>query len=116
MDANTYYLNQHLAEVDADDALQEWRDRQAADIATDIMNGDSEQFWDLGSETATEMAAVWESDDQQDLIQLIIAASRSGDPLLESCARRYYAVIESEVDRMADAKAADMLPEDDDDY
>jgi hypothetical protein len=115
MDAVTASLNAYIASQDESDALGEWRAAQADYIASDILDGSDIRFWDLGSECTDDLCAVLENDEQQDFIQLIVAAMESGNDLLVATARRYYAVIEEAAAKMADADAKHMEPSRDED-
>jgi hypothetical protein len=115
MDAVTADLNRYIASQDDADALDEWRAEQAHCIAADILDGSDVRFWDLGSECTDDLCAVLENDEQQDFIQLIVAAMESGNDLLVATARRYYAVIEAAAAKMADSDAKHMEPSRDED-
>ena len=117
IDANEYYLNQHLAELDAADSLDEWRANQAAEIQHDILEGGNYcDPYDIQDEKGDELQAAITTDLSDDcyLIQLIIAAHNSGDEKMVGLAKPFMAVIESAAAAIADRAAENMDPEVDD--
>lgn len=118
IDANEYYLNQHLAELDAADSLQEWRNTKAAEIKDEIITGNYCDPYDIQDEKGDELQAAIDTDLSDDcyLIQLIIAAHNSGDEKMVGLAKPFMAVIESAATAIADRAAENMDPEVDDEY
>ena len=111
MDAVTQDLNNHLAQLDADDDLQSWRNERAADLVEDYIRG--EDLYDTYSSAANDLDEAIQNDDDGYLFQLIVAAMDSGCPKLEGLAKPFYDIIVKHADALADKAAEDMEPEED---
>lgn len=115
IDANEYYLNQHLAELDADDTLQSWRNERAAELVEDYLRG--EELYETLAASADELDEAIKDDSDGYLMQLIVAAANSGDEKLEGLAKPFHDIIVKHAEALADKAAADMQPEaDEGDY
>ena len=111
MDAVTHDLNNHLAQLDADDGLQSWRNEQAADMVQDYLTGP--ELYDTMAAAADDMDEAIKDDSDGYLMQLIVAAADSGDAKMEGLAKPFYDIILRHAEALADKAAADMEPEED---
>lgn len=114
MDAVTHDLNNHLAQIDADDGLQSWRNEQAAELVEDYLRG--EELYETLAASADDMDEAIQDDSDGYLMQLIVATADSGDAKLEGLAKPFYDIIVRHAEALADRAAADMEPEEEDDY
>jgi len=111
MDAVTHDLNNHLAQLEADDDLQSWRNEQAADMVQDYLTGP--ELYDTMAAAADDMDEAIKDDSDGYLMQLIVAAADSGDAKMEGLAKPFYDIILRHAEALADKAAADMEPEED---
>ena len=111
MDAVTYDLNNHLAQLDADDDLQSWREQQAADMVQDYLTGS--ELYDTLAASADDLDEAFQNASDGFLMQLIVAAAESGDAKMEALAKPFYDIIVKHAEALADKAAANMEPEED---
>ena len=111
MDAVTHDLNNHLAQLEADDDLQSWRNEQAADMVQDYLTGP--ELYDTMAAAADDMDEAIKDDSDGYLMQLIVAAADSGDAKMEGLAKPFYDIIVRHAEALADKAAEGMQPEDD---
>ena len=111
MDAVTHDLNRHLAQLDADDDLQSWRNEQAAELVEDYLTGP--ELYDTLAAAADDLDEAIQDDSDGYLMQLIIAAADSGDAKLEGLAKPFYDIIVRHAEALADKAAEWMDPEED---
>ena len=111
MDAVTQDLNTHLAQLDADDDLQSWRNEQAAELVQDYLTGPD--LYETLAAAANDLDEAIQNDDDGYLFQLIVAAMDSGCPKLEGLAKPFYDIIVRHAEALADKAAEAMEPEQD---
>ena len=112
MDAVTQDLNAHIAQLDADDALESWRQNKAKELVEDYLRG--EELYDTAESAAAELDDAMQSDDDCYLFQLIVAAMDTGCPKLTGLAKPFYDIIRAHAERLAGERADTMNPEPDD--
>ena len=111
MDAVTHDLNQQLAQLDADDDLQSWREQQADGMVQDYLTGP--ELYDTLAASADDMDEAIKDDSDGFLMQLIVAAADSGDAKLEGLAKPFYDIIVKHAEALADKAAEGMEPVED---
>ena len=115
MDAVTKDLNNHLAQLDAADDLQSWRNERAAEMVEDYLRGP--ELYDTLAAAANDLDEAIQNDGDGYLFQLIVAAMDSGCPKLEGLAKPFHDIIVKHAEALADKAAEAMEPEaDEGDY
>lgn len=111
MDAVTHDLNNYLAQLEADDDLQSWRNERAAELVEDYLR--APELYDTYSSAANDLDEAIQNDGDGYLFQLIVAAMDSGDAKLEGLAKPFYDIILRHAEALADRAAEGMVPEED---